>query len=236
MDVLTRATISAAIVAHPDRRHRAAVLAGIVGRPESETCFPTMLFEDTENLGCDDNHVRAWGWLAEQDSEWLMVLEDDAIPIPEFHEQLGMALKTAPSPLVSLYLGRTRPAFYQHRVAKALVGCSHPGSGDVVDTSVPWVVGDRLLHCVAVVIRREIVEHMHWQLPEHLALHHAIDQAITSYARSMQIPVSYTVPSLVDHADQDSYALHTDINPTFGPRVAWITGKRESWSSKFKIM
>lgn len=165
-----------------------------------------------------------------------MVLEDDAVPIPEFHTQLAMALDKAPSPLVSLYLGRSRPAFRQDRIARALVGCSHPGSGDVVDTSVPWVVHDRLLHCVAVVIRREIVADMHWALPEHLALHPAIDQAITNYARQYNLPISYSVPSLVDHADEDSYALHTDINPTFGPRVAWITGKRESWSSAFKIM
>lgn len=236
MDVLTPAAISAAIVAHPDRRQRARTLAGTVGTPESVKHIPTTIFEDTENLGCDDNHVRAWEWLSEQDSEWLMVLEDDALPIPEFGEQLTTALKTAPSPLVSLYLGRTRPAFYQHQVAHALVGCSHPGPEDAVDLSVPWVVCSRLLHCVAVVMRREVVADLVPELPALVAYKGAIDQALTEFARQYNMPVSYTIPSLVDHDDQDSYALHTDLNPVFGPRVAWATGKRDNWSSTFKIM
>jgi hypothetical protein len=232
--------VTAAIVAHPDRSPNAQRLIRVLSEsiPTVGEPIPTMIFMDNENLGCHDNHVRAWDWLLCQTSPWLMVLEDDALPIPEFTEQLPLALQHAPSPVVSLYLGRTRPAYYQRRIAHALVGCSHPGADEPVDDSTPWVVADRLLHCVGVVMRHEVVEQMMPYLPEMVALKHAIDEGITEFCRMQSIPVSYTVPSLVDHADGESLAVHSRpwINPIFGERVAWAVGGRESWDSTFRIM
>lgn len=246
--------VTAAIVAHPDRSANAQRLQRIMqGAPtvitddKSNVFFsasirheiPSVIFMDHEGLGCHSNHVRAWDWLFAQTSEWLMILEDDALPIPEFLQQLPMALKHAPSPVVSLYLGRTRPAWYQKKIAHALVGCSHPGADDPVEFSTPWVVADRLLHCVGVVMRHEVVEQMMPLLPE-LVRHKndAIDEAITAFCKMQALPVSYTVPSLVDHADDRSLAIHSAgwQNPAPGDRVAWAVGKRENWSSEFRIM
>lgn len=228
--------ITAAIVAHPDRSAGAQRLCMRLNRTGEG--IPAAIFMDNEELGCDDNHVRAWDWLVCQDSEWLMVLEDDALPIPEFTEELTLALQHAPCGVVSLYLGRTRPAYFQHRVAHALTGCSHPGPDDQVDTSTPWVVTDRLLHCVAVVMRYGIALDMMPYLPQFVAEKQAIDQGISAYLKSCSIPVAYTVPSLVDHADGGTLARHAPgfDNPVHGPRVAWAVGDRARWSADFRIM
>lgn len=239
--------VTAAIVAHPDRALNAQRLQRKLhyDNPDTwtvpEDFTPTaqsQIIMDNEGLGCDDNHIRAWEWLARQDSPWLMVLEDDALPIDEFNDQLAKALINAPTSVVSLYLGRTRPGFYQQQIAHALTGCSHPGEGDRIDDSIPWVVSTRLLHCVGVVMRREVVQLMvaDGLLAAHVDAVHAIDQGITEFCRSYNLPIGYTVPSLVDHADCRSLARHSDDNPVGGPRVAWATGKREDWSSQFKLM
>lgn len=236
--------ITAAIVAHPDRAAGAQRIQRILqgDKLPSERGFTpdvwSMIFMDQEGIGCDDNHIRAWEWLAHQDSPWLMVLEDDALPVDSFNEQLAPALLSAPTSVVSLYLGRTRPGFYQEQIAHALTGCSHPGPDDQVDLSVPWVVSTRLLHCVGVVMRREVVQLMieGGKLAEFVRYRHAIDQGITEFCRSYSLPIGYTVPSLVDHADCRSLARHSDDNPVGGPRVAWVAGEREDWSSQFKLM
>lgn len=234
--------VTAAIVAHPDRKPQAWDLArrlsgGSKAKLESPL-VPTMVLMDDEGVGCDANHVRAWDALSRQNSPWLMVLEDDALLTDTFHEQLPLALKTAPAPVVSLYLGRERPSFFQHRIAHALVGCSHPGPDDEPDLSVPWVVASRLLHGVGVAIRSDLVREMVPMLHDLIDLKPGIDESVTEYLRMNSTPVAYTVPSLVDHDDsRPSLARHSDLNPRIpGTRVAWATGKREHWTSEFKIM
>jgi GR25 family glycosyltransferase involved in LPS biosynthesis len=195
---------------------------------------------DFDGVGCDDNHLRAWRYLDRNaeyaKADWLMVLEDDVVLAEDFGNQVEDALTVAPAPIVSFYLGRTRPAFYQERIAHALVGCSHPGPGDPVNLDVPWLISNRLLSQQAVAIRRDVLHGMIKLLPEFVHRERAIDQGMTAYMRSASLPVAYTVPSLVDHLDGPSYAQHADRNPVHGPRVAWATGKRAEWSSEFRIM
>jgi GR25 family glycosyltransferase involved in LPS biosynthesis len=227
--------ISAAIVAHPGRIALAETIQDLVSWDALHD-IPTKIFMDNEGIGCDDNHLRAWEYLSRQDGEWLMVLEDDVSPVDDFVEQLHRALDAAPAPIVSFYLGRTRPAFYQERIAHALVGCSHPGPDDPVDMSTPWLVSNRLFSQQCVAIRRDVLRGMIRMLPEFVHRERAIDQGMTAYMRSASLPVAYSVPSLVDHLDGQSYARHADQNPVHGPRVAWCTGKRSEWTSEFRIM
>lgn len=233
-----------AIVGHPDRGDAAHRLFKAL-RIWKVMDFCPYVSVDFDGVGCDENHLRAWRYLDKRadgaKADWLMVLEDDVTLIggldgADFPRQIEQALLAAPAPIVSLYLGRTRPAFYQERIAHALVGCSHPGPGDPVNLDVPWLISNRLLSQQAVVIRRDVLRDMIKHLPEFVRRERAIDQGMTAYMRSASLPVAYTVPSLVDHLDGPSYAQHADQNPVHGPRVAWATGKRAEWSSEFKIM
>lgn len=228
------ALVTSAVVSIPERSRNADRIDELMWH--SNTIVPNIIVEDTKRIGCDENHLRAWNLLSKHDAKWSLVLEDDALPVDDFTAQLAAALTFAPAPIVSLYLGRSRPGFMQERIAHALVGCSHPGVDDPVDLDVPWLISNRLLHCVGVAIRSDTVRHMLPHLPTLIERTHAIDQAITEYARMQSVPIAYTVPSLVDHADGLSYAAHADQNPVHEPRVAWAAGKRSDWTSEFKIM
>ncbi|AVJ50749.1 hypothetical protein SEA_OGOPOGO_110 [Mycobacterium phage Ogopogo] len=166
---------------------------------------------DDGTLGCEGNHQKMWNTLAQQHTDWAVVLEDDAIPCPDFRAQLAQALAVAPTPIVSLYLGRQRPYAYQHRIEAT------------INTPACWILAPRLLHAVAVAIHTNQVPDMLNSLPPRTS----IDRAISTWAE--RHTVAYTNPSLVDHADTESVA-HPPGRRRPG-RVAWRTGTRDTWTS-----
>jgi hypothetical protein len=106
---------SIVIVAHPRRERMAVQLA--------ETVRADHVVWDHTNLGARRNATRAWQWHAEHTppGRWAVVLEDDAHPADGFIPQVRAALAAAPTrAIVSLYLGRLRPAYAQTRIASAV--------------------------------------------------------------------------------------------------------------------
>ena len=97
---------SIGIVAHQSRTTQAKNLAKQV-----KADFISI---DTGLLGCDDNHTTVQNHLWALKDEWSVILEDDAQPVQDFPDQLTQALTVAPTPIVSLYLGRRRPPHFQH--------------------------------------------------------------------------------------------------------------------------
>lgn len=199
------------VVGHVDRAEMAVSLAAEVGADAMEV--------DDGTLGCEANHRRVWARLARYytDFGWSVVLEDDAVPVADFDAQLSAALNVAPAPIVSLYLGRLRPPQHQPAIS-ALVES---------DPAAHWFVARRLLHAVGVAIRTDLV-------PDMLALiggsGRPIDEAISSWAAVRGLPVAYTWPSLVDHADTPTViARHADGRPRAAGRVAWRCGGRPAW-------
>jgi hypothetical protein len=227
-------SFSIAIVSHESRDEVCQNLAAEVDADR--------VFIDDGTIGPGRNHRRAWEWLAEQEDTWGVVLEDDAVPVEGFRDQLWDALGVAPTPVVSLYLGRSRPAHRQHSINRALGMMSVDG----IDPS--WLVSQELLHHVGVAVHGTQLESLCEYLPWHLRSEMPIDEIVSRWAqRGPKCQVSYTWPSLVDHNDElpttiiDRRSFLTDAlygeqedrskdDPRL-KRVAWKTGTRADWNS-----
>ncbi|DAZ90137.1 Bacteriophage protein [Mycobacteroides abscessus subsp. bolletii] len=221
--------IKIGIVAHDDRTEDADVLA--------EAVDANVYSRDNGDLGCEVNHRRVWSTLASYDSDWSVVLEDDAQPVEGFRAQLESALAVAPTPVVSLYLGKGRPEFAQthiRTIARAL--------SPETQAAPCWLTGQVLLHAVGVAIRTFLIPNMLDHLTQPPAVFLAQDQAIEHWANASGHRIGYTWPSLVNHADTPSVIEeHPDGVPR-GPRIVdgaivvtprrgWRVGTREHWSS-----
>jgi len=204
------------IVAHTARLDQANLLADMVDA--------AYISVDDGTLGCELNHRKVWLWHIENTrTEWSVSLEDDAVVVPGFTEQLGQVLDNAPAPIVSLYLGRHHLPHleWEQRKQQALasMGDAH------------WLTTNTLLHAVAVAIRtdilRQVIAHT-MQLPDFVPN----DEAITYYAQNAGATIAYCIPSLCDHADQPTLFRHYDKMDRPPGRVAYHTGTRTTWTSK----
>lgn len=215
--------INIGVVAHIDRLETAETLADKVGAE-----FMTV---DSGNLGAGRNHEKAWQWLEDSDSEWSVVLEDDAIPITGFRKELQVALLNAPLPIVSLYLGRFRPPHWQNSIAS------------VIASPASWLLADELLHHVGVAIRSDRVSNMLDSISadsDYVWGKIPIDEAIGRWARKRGYPVAYSHPSLVDHDHSMPTVIKhhlsqhaTETGTRDDPRElrkAWVMGTRR-WDS-----
>jgi hypothetical protein len=213
--------VTAGVVAHRSRTERAGRL-----HTELNLYFPTSLFLDDGSLGCEFNHLQAWDSVCSgATTEWCMVLEDDAEPVPDLAYQLAQALPYSPAPMVSLYLGRARPSHWQRRISNAM------------RFDRPFIVTTHLLHCVGVCIRTELVFELLNDARKAIdEVNKPIDEALTEAMQNRNLPIAYTNPSLVDHADEPSVAVHRYEQPQLEPRVAWSIGVRESWVGQFSVM
>ena len=178
-----------------------------------------LLSIDPGNIGAGSNHKRVWAELATFDTDWSVVLEDDAVPVIGFRDQLAKALTAAPAPIVSLYLGQLRPPNAQPKILDAIA------KADANEAH--WIISDRCLHAVGLAVRTELIEDMLANLKAYLP----IDQAIGRWARTKGHEIAYTVPSLVDHADTSTLINHPDGKPRTPGRIAHRTGTRATWNS-----
>jgi GR25 family glycosyltransferase involved in LPS biosynthesis len=174
---------------------------------------------DNGVLGCDANHTTVQHHLSNMPSTWSVILEDDAVPVPNFRAQLDACLPMAPSPIVSLYLGQKRPTHWQKRIATALAHAK--------DQDACWIVGTHLLHAVGYAIRTNL-------LPSLLEFDSSLpsDQHMGSWAKTHGHTISYCHPSLLDHLDQPTLVDHPDRQPRNPGRKAWTVGERQHWTTK----
>jgi hypothetical protein len=86
-----------------------------------------------------------------------------------------------------------------------------------------WIIGDRLLHAVAVAIRTELLDEMLSAFERY----RAIDSGISRWAASRGHRVGYTWPSLVDHLDIEPGI--TRRRPREHSRRAGRVGRRLHW-------
>lgn len=180
---------------------------------------------DDGTFGCEGNHRRVWGRLAAEHprSSWSVVLEDDAQPVDNFDAQIEAALRTAPTPIVSLYLGRVRPVKCQTDIAAAVAR----------DYDAHWFVSNRLMHAVGVAIRTPLVDDMLSWTSRPPVIGRPIDEAVSRWATARRLQIAYTWPSLVEHADTPTViARHQDGAPRPPGRRAWRAGGRSKWRSR----
>lgn len=162
------------------------------------------------------NGDMAWRFLNESDSEWGIVVQDDAIPVDNFREFAGFALADVPEDFgaVSFYVGTGRP---YASVVKTAVDMANE-----VDAS--WLAGRGLYWGVAVAIRTAMIEPM---LAGIVSNESQYDQRIGQYMKDSGYRVGYTWPSLVDHADEDT--LIHGRNPGMARRAHRL-GPRERYT------
>lgn len=200
-----------AVVGHTARGALAHRLAQRVGA--------TCMCIDDGSIGAGYNHLRAWHWLAEGNAEWSIVLEDDAIPSGWFLSgDLTDVLENAPSPVVSMFLGRTSPAHWQ------------PSISQVIGSSECWLMGTELLHHVAVAAKTAILPVLLDGVKEALNAY-PIDEALGARCRKIGIPIAYCHPSIVDHnatiPSVISIEERLSQHPIDGPRRDW---DRTAWT------
>jgi GR25 family glycosyltransferase involved in LPS biosynthesis len=183
---------------------------------------PDVLSVDDGSLGCDCNHRFVWMQLESiaAEHEWCLVLEDDAVLVPNFLEELKYCVDHSPEPIVSLYLGQLFPPQWQPRIRSAISQARALGRN--------WICTATVIHAVAVMIKgKELIAEMLKESDPKLP----IDQSMTYWIHFANRYVAYSIPSLVNHRDGPSIAHHPDgINRQRG-RVAWHFGVPARWDT-----
>lgn len=214
--------ISISVVGHPDRQDLIDKLAHRV-KPDS-VCM------DTEKIGCGRNHLRAiqqaYGHALEHYHQWIVVLEDDSLPIPNFRTHAEECLRHSPTKLVSFYLGINHPAQYQYNFSKA------------VKEQVSWIVHPFMRHAVGYAIGIDYIPSLREAMIPLIDRNWAPDDAISEYAKSHEHLVSYSNPSIVDHRDipsviQNRTHLGLPVNAKPLARKAHRYGVPKSWDSSY---
>jgi len=207
-------TVGIGIVAHARRFHQARMLRKVV----DAQCVSW----DYGNIGARANHLSVWNMLGQLNTDWSLVLEDDAVVVNNFREQLDAVLAHAPTPVVSLYLGTGNPKCWQPRIERALVRAQRRDAH--------WLVCRNVIHAVAVAVPTRFVPEM---LRSLYCGRGPIDEDLTRYVvRHFGVHhVGYPVPSLCDHADGPTLITHhTDGRSRSHKRNAWMVGTREYWN------
>lgn len=184
------------VVGHHSRHKQALCLAESLG---------AVLLIDSGNHGANWNHRRALEWAAEQTCR-VVVLEDDAIPVPLFAELVVDWLTRFPEALVSFYLGTGRPPQYQMQIAERLI---------VADkTQADYLTLPRLIHGVCYSVPPQHIERVLSRWDSSKPADYAVGDAYGG-------AVVYPCYSLVDHADGEPVERHPDSAPRTERRRAW---------------
>ena len=191
---------------------------------------------DYGGIGTPENHIRAWEEFDGVETEWGILLEDDAKPVANFRAEVGKMLAAAPTSIVSLYLGRQRPPHWQQSIAQVILSGKH------------FTLSDTLLNCVGVAVHRDYIPDLsswlrkHYEVQKDKSLDNQlpIDELITKFAQEMGLFVSYSIPSLIDHADTETllkyhFSQYKDRHMSVRTkgRTAWSVGTRDKWNQSY---
>lgn len=217
------------VVAHMSRTWMADSLAREVG---AEVCLV-----DDGTLGPIGNHAAVLRALFERrlGNEWLVVLEDDALPVPDFRDQLDTALhgghlprnsdapnEINPVGLVCLYLGTGNPSGPVQRAVP-------PAFAAAGSTGASWLVSPVGLPVVGYAVRAALA-------PSILTAYEGMEGEwalrLSHWAQRAGYRWAYTYPSLVDHADGISTISPTQELSTRMPRKAHAYWSPSGWSDR----
>lgn len=184
------------VVGHHSRLERAQRLAALLD---------AHLLIDDGNHGANWNHRHALEWAAEQPCR-VVVLEDDAMPVPWFAELVVDWLTRFPDDMLSLYLGTGRPPQYQMQIAERLI---------IADkTQADYITLPRLIHGVCYSVPPQHIERVLSRWDSSKPADYAVGDAYGG-------AVVYPCYSLVDHADGEPVERHSDSAPRTERRRAW---------------
>jgi hypothetical protein len=159
---------------------------------------------DENHMGALHNHIKALR-LLEKTGRRGIVMEDDCRVSMTFREDAYKIMRAHPDDLVSFYLGKGAPSYAQPLIARKLV-TAHDG-----------IYLPSLIHAVCYSIPNNEIKRV---------IHNIADngshQSDSSISRAYRKNVWYPIPSLVDHIDAKSVAIHHGTRPKVGERVAWV--------------
>jgi hypothetical protein len=170
-------TIARIVVAHVDRARQANLLANQIGA--------TVLFDDG-TLGAGGNHRRALRHGVDVRASHILIVEDDALPIPTFTSAVSQAIRQRPDQILGLYVGKARPI--AKRVTEAVEQADRTGASWLTYTGLLWGVATVWPRNLARAYLREPDPGPDWDT-----------RSVTPWCRAHNITVAYTWPSLVDH-------------------------------------
>lgn len=203
----TQVNVSYVVMAHTARLEKAQDLCEQV---------KGSLIVDDGSKGENRNGDDAWA-AGDPKSDWIVVLQDDAVLVDGFLDAVPEALSEAPETAVSLYVGtgRPMPRKVERAVALALM------------TGTSWLEHKTLLWGVGVAMPgSQVPNFLRWAPSCDLAY----DSRIGAYWLRKGIPIRYTFPCLVDHRDEQTLLNHPWGRPTV-PRKAWQLGIARSWNT-----
>ncbi|MDS0945970.1 hypothetical protein OSC10_14430 [Enterobacter hormaechei] len=185
------------------------VVAGHHSRIDHALCLAMRLdahlLIDYGNHGANWNHRRALEWAAEQPCR-VVVLEDDAMPVPWFAELVVDWLTRFPDDMLSLYLGTGRPPQYQMQIAERLINADK--------TQADYITLPRLIHGVCYSVPPQHIERVLSRWDSSKPADYAVGDAYGG-------AVVYPCYSLVDHADGVPVERHPDSAQRTERRRAW---------------
>ncbi|AGN84923.1 hypothetical protein [Enterobacter sp. R4-368] len=193
---MVAAQVRFVVVGHHSRRQHADALASHIG---------AHLVIDEDNHGANWNHRRALEWASTQPCR-VVVLEDDALPVPWFTNKVIPWLNDKPDDLISFYLGTGRPPQYQAQIAERLIAADR--------TRADYITLPQLIHGVCYSVPPQ-------HMPRVLARWDSSKPADFALGDAWGAPVVYPCWSLVDHADGEPVERHPDQIPRTERRRAW---------------
>lgn len=184
-------------MAHPDRTALVDDLQDRLGRDRE-----IMVVWDNEGPP-SGNSDRVWrtaraAWqMADQDADWHVLIQDDALPCPDFLAGLERALEhVPPDATVSPYLGQGGAAPLKWN--RMGIEAERRGASFVVSTSLMWGVAI----CLPVPLIPDMIaraDTMH-RVPD--------DMRVAGWTKRRHGEVWYTWPSLIDHRPVPSITKH----------------------------
>jgi GR25 family glycosyltransferase involved in LPS biosynthesis len=211
--------INIAIAGHTSRLNNITTLAELVD--------PNYISIDDGTIGCTNNHKLVLNWHRNRHSGWSVILEDDCLPVNNFRHQLQQALDAAPTPIVSLYLGRKRPQEFQDHIAAALKHAHN--------TNAHWITAPNMMHAVGYAIHTTHIPDLLDDLNTPRFNPQPIDHNISQWAHNRHHQIAYCIPSLINHDDTLPVVAEHD-GPRPPGRTAWTVGTREHWNSESVIL
>lgn len=207
------------IVAHVNREH-------LVDNLIRETQADVIRFDDTfppSVTGCAENHVRVLTELNRHatGNEFVVVLEDDAVPVENFRDQVKSALALSESPLVGLYLGTNSPG---GRIYNAMLPAVE--AANAADAN--WIVADWFIGTVAYAVRADWLPALIDSLSNDGG---PVDVRICTWSQRAGIETWYSQPSLANHDNGQSLINSVPGFEKMVIRRAWNFGTRDEWSS-----
>lgn len=191
------------IITHPKRLNQAIDLA--LKLPKG--CVK--VYVDEQEQGAKWNHFRALQDPPQSPTTThIIVLEDDALPVPNFDKKALKWVINRPDDFISLYLGTGRPKLWQQKVDYILSTMKNVHHMSFISLTA-------LIHAVAYIVPVNQLQRFK-QVPE-------TSQADFALGQAWGKPIVYPVWSLVDH--EDAEPVQFDVRERLPRKARFLNDK-----------